>query len=55
MIMSADNKTEETTTHLSPAELKLLKEKLRHITWSREAVLREIALIQKLRLFFPRD
>lgn len=51
--MSA-NKPEEAVP-LSPAEVKLLKEKMRQIAWSGEAVLREVALIQKLRLFFPRD
>lgn len=40
---------------LSPAEAKLLKEKMRHVAWSSDAVLREVALIQKLRHFYPLD
>ena len=50
-----NEKPNEAHAHLSPAEAKLLKEKMRLIAWSGDAVLREVALIQKLRLFSPRD
>ena len=52
-IMSANKP--EIQAPLSPAEAKLLKEKMRQIEWSGDAVLREVVLIQKLRLFSPRD
>jgi hypothetical protein len=40
---------------MSPAEVRGLKKKLRPIGLCSEAVLREVALIQKLRHFLPRD
>ena len=40
---------------LTPEELKGLKKKLRHLPWNAEAVVGQVDLIRKLRLFLSRD
>ena len=44
----------ETPAPLSPAQTKILKEKLRSLRWRSEAVMRELGMIQKLRTIVSR-
>jgi len=48
--MSATQHTKASPS-LSPAQARALKKKLRSLRWQPEAIMREIVLIQKLRMF----
>jgi hypothetical protein len=53
--MNASLPREKALPSLSPAQARALKKKLRSLRWQPEAIMREIALIKKLRRLTTAD